>query len=170
MLTITSHPKHGELISVQDLAEGFGLTHPQKLNLYRCPKRVRVKGLSYVRLSDVIDAVRYDHFSGGGTWPTKAFQAFIRSFREAPKSSVWQIAEDDSWVLGGLDCSVTIKPLPPNHTEGNYRMDIDVLGDSDWYVEWLMDEVRCWPRYYFGLEAAKSEAEAWLKRRNQFVK
>jgi hypothetical protein len=170
MPTIIDHPTHGQLISLQELAEGFGQSHPNQLNLFRDPERVKVKGRSYVVLNDVIAAVRLDWFSGGGKWPTSEFQAFIREFRDAPRPSVWQAHDEShSWLIEGRECSAVIVPLPPNQPDGNYALNLTVQGDSDWYAEWVNKEMNHRPRYYFELDTAKSEAVAWLKRNSQFV-
>jgi hypothetical protein len=63
----------------------------------------------------------------------------------------------------GRECSITIEPRPSYCDRGNFIAKIDVSGE----LALGFDHADLWPRYYFDLERAKLECEAWLKKRGQ---
>lgn len=167
--TVVDHPQYGKLISIQDLARGFNCKSPQRLYLNPSPARVKVRGLSYVRLADVIAAVREDWFTGGGTLPNQEFRAFVRQFRKPPAPSRWVLETDTAeWTITGRDSLVTIKPAR-GHYAGNYVVQPRVYGDASWHGDWISRESQAWPRPYYDLENAKREAEEWLRMHDQVV-
>lgn len=71
-----------------------------------------------------------------------------------------------AWEIRGLDCKIWIEPRPAHCDRGNYIAKIHV--DGDWRRCYI-DAADCWPRYYFDLDRAKLEVEAFLKKRSQWV-
>lgn len=67
--------------------------------------------------------------------------------------------------IGGKDCLVTVEPRSDYCNRGNFLAKLFLSGKL--YDE--IDEADGWPRYYFDLERAKLEVEAWLKKREQWI-
>lgn len=82
-----------------------------------------------------------------------------------PSSWVWD-EEDHVWVIRGLDCEIWMVARPAHCDRGNWLADIDVFGDR---LRCYIDDADRWPRYYFDLDRAKLEIEAFLKKRQQWV-
>ncbi len=66
-------------------------------------------------------------------------------------------------VLRGLECVITIEPRPSYCDRGNFIAKIDARGE----LALDFDHQDGWPRYYFDLERAKAECEAWVRKRRQ---
>ena len=77
------------------------------------------------------------------------------------------------WIYRGADggmsycelladsCSITIEMRPHYCDRGNFIAKIHVTDPSLVHI----DGCDGWPRYYFCLAAAKSECEAWVRKR-----
>lgn len=76
-------------------------------------------------------------------------------------------AEHNTWTLEGRDCRVWMDARPPYCDRGRWLAHVD-LQPSAW-PRLSVDESDRWPRYYFDLERAKAEIEAWLYARDQRV-
>lgn len=69
------------------------------------------------------------------------------------------------WTITGHNCTITIEVRPHYCDRGNFIAKIhpaigsDLARDLDW--------ADGWPRYYFDLDRAKAECEAWLLKRGQ---
>jgi hypothetical protein len=83
------------------------------------------------------------------------------------KQSIW--APDDVCPdvinIIGKDCEISLEPRPWYCDRGNYVAKIMAHG----MLARDLDNCDQWPRYFFDLDRAKLEVEAWLKKRKQFV-
>lgn len=59
--------------------------------------------------------------------------------------------------------TITIERRPPYCDRGSFLAKVFVTSPTELFV----DEQDGWPRYYFDLERAKAECEAWLTKRKQ---
>lgn len=75
----------------------------------------------------------------------------------------WRVSEY-GLELNGRECRITITPRPTYCDRGNYLAQLDAFG----LLARDLDEADAWPRYYFDLDRAKAECEAWLKKRQQW--
>jgi hypothetical protein len=66
------------------------------------------------------------------------------------------------WILG-RECSIWLAPRPLWCDRGNWLATIDAWGKLGLSLDWADG----WPRYYFDLDRAKAEIEAWLAKRRQ---
>jgi len=64
----------------------------------------------------------------------------------------------------GRNCTITLEARPRYCDRGNF---IAKLFNQGPVKELYIDETDGWPRYYFDLERAKLEIEAWLVKRGQ---
>lgn len=72
--------------------------------------------------------------------------------------------KNQSWVeIEGKDCTITIEPRAAYCDRGNYLAKIFPRGT----LVFELDAQDGWPRYYFDLERAQMECEAWLVKRKQ---
>lgn len=71
------------------------------------------------------------------------------------------------WCIRGKDCEITLEPRQPYCDRGNWLAKIQCALGSKLARD--MDGQEGWPRYYFDLERAKLECEAWLKKRGQWA-
>lgn len=69
------------------------------------------------------------------------------------------------WSIEGRDCMIWIDTRPAYRDRGNYLARLEVRDSLKVHI----DGADLWPRYYFDLERAKLECEAWLRKRNQWV-
>ncbi len=65
--------------------------------------------------------------------------------------------------IDGRECEIHIAPRPPYCDRGNFVATISTSGE----LALGFDGQDGWPRYYFGLDRAKREIEAWLTKRGQ---
>lgn len=76
----------------------------------------------------------------------------------------------DSWMeLHGKYCIITIEPRPTYCDRGNWIAKVHVPcmeRKANALINLDIDDQDGWPRYYFDLDRAKLECEAWLKKRN----
>jgi hypothetical protein len=63
----------------------------------------------------------------------------------------------------GQDCTITLEPRPDYCDRGNYLARLFPRGP----LRREIDGTDGWPRYYFNLDRAKAEVEAWLAKRGQ---
>lgn len=70
------------------------------------------------------------------------------------------------WSIKGTDCEITIETRPCYCDRGNW---IAKIFPKNYKMSSQLDWQDGWPRYYFCLERAKLECEAWLKKRKQWV-
>jgi hypothetical protein len=84
-----------------------------------------------------------------------------------PSHWVWS-EEDRTWSIRGANCWIWMSPRPPHCDRGNWLAHVEPLGPYD-PVGLSIDYADLWPRYYFDLDRARLECEAWLKKRNQWV-
>jgi hypothetical protein len=80
---------------------------------------------------------------------------------------VWTEAPGYSnhWVIRGRDCTIWFAPRPSYCDRGNWLATIETRNPLE------LDHADGWSpgRYYFDLAAAKSEIEAWLRKRGQLI-
>jgi hypothetical protein len=77
---------------------------------------------------------------------------------------IWNANTDDNYLyVVGKECVITLEPRPHYCDRGNYLAKILATGE----LGRDLDESDGWPRYYFDLERAKLEIEAWMKKRKQ---
>ena len=75
-----------------------------------------------------------------------------------------------NYVIKGKACTIWLEPRAAWCDRGNWVATLSVhrpleqLGRPDGLY---IDEADGWPRYYFDLERAKLEIEAWLRKRGQ---
>ena len=62
--------------------------------------------------------------------------------------------------LHAKGCTIYLEPRPEYCDRGNFLAKVDGVE---------LDGCDGWPRYYFSEAAAKSEIEAWLKKREIFI-
>jgi len=80
----------------------------------------------------------------------------------------WQADENADWgvaYIDGKECRIWIEQRPRYCDRGNYIAKIAANGN----LARDLDGHDMWPRYYFDLERAKLECEAWLAKRGQVV-
>jgi hypothetical protein len=85
-----------------------------------------------------------------------------------PPASVWYQDADGCWRIAGLDCDVWMSPRPPYCDRGRWLAHVELRPDGDWR-RLSLDSSDGFPRYYFDLDRAKLEIEAWLRVRNQWI-
>jgi hypothetical protein len=84
---------------------------------------------------------------------------------QSSKIMVWEIDKYGSHVVRGKHCWIWINERPQYCDRGNWLAHLEVNPDYAWKVS--IDHSDGWPRYYFDLERAKLEVEAWLTKRQQ---
>lgn len=82
-------------------------------------------------------------------------QAFKWAWKESA-SGRW-------WSVRGAQCEITIEPRPHYCDRGNWIAKLHPSGE----LARDIDGADGWPRYYFDIERAKAECEAWLVKRGQ---
>lgn len=82
----------------------------------------------------------------------------------APPHGVWIHAAHGA-ELHGKSCYVLLLRRPPHCDRGRFYAQIHHTGSFPF--EPHVDEADGFPRYYFDLERAKLELEAWMKVRGQ---
>jgi hypothetical protein len=75
------------------------------------------------------------------------------------------VPEHRCHALRGRECVIALYPRPPYCDRGNWYALLDTCGK----LAFDMDPADCWPRYYFDLERAKLECEAWVRKRGQWT-
>lgn len=70
------------------------------------------------------------------------------------------------WHINGLDCSIEICARPAYCNRGKLIATIQAEGDLR---RLSLDAADGWPRYYFDLDRAKAEVEAWMHNRAQWT-
>lgn len=83
-------------------------------------------------------------------------------------------AEHQVWSIRGRDCWIWMNARPPYCDRGRWLARLEVLllaeGLTGPRPELLhIDAQDGWPRYYFDLDRAKLEIEAWLINRRQAI-
>lgn len=69
------------------------------------------------------------------------------------------------WSIVGRECSITLEPRPSYCDRGDWIAKL--FPRDELFLD--IDSQDGWPRYYFSLDAAKSECVAWLKKRQQQI-
>jgi len=69
------------------------------------------------------------------------------------------------WEINGRECTIYLEQRPAYCDRGNWYAKLDARGGTALARE--LDHQDGWPRYYFDLERAKLEIEAWLVKRGQ---
>lgn len=80
---------------------------------------------------------------------------------------VWT-ATDGTWSVQGKNVWIWIAARPHYCDRGNYLAHIGVRVDGD-ALKVGLDSQDLWPRYYFDLDRAKAECEAWLVKRGEAI-
>jgi hypothetical protein len=79
----------------------------------------------------------------------------------------WSLHEErgrvDFWEIHGRECYITLAPRPSYCDRGNWIATISTTGELGLSFDWADG----WPRYYFDLDRAKAEIEAWIEKRGQ---
>lgn len=84
-----------------------------------------------------------------------------------PSHWVWD-ADEKTWAIRGAHCWVWMQPRPHHCDRGNWLAHIELLPAPTPHPV-PIDHADLWPRYYFDLDRAKLECEAWLQKRQQWV-
>lgn len=63
----------------------------------------------------------------------------------------------------GMECTITLENRPHYCDRGNFLAKLHPVGA----LAREIDHQDGWPRYYFNEQCAKSEIEAWLRKRGQ---
>lgn len=82
-------------------------------------------------------------------------------------ASAWDTKETmgQKWLtIHGKGCMISVEPRPHYCDQGNWIAKISATLE----LSRDLDAADGWPRYYFDLERAKAEVEAWLKKRKQW--
>lgn len=82
-----------------------------------------------------------------------------------PNKSEWT-TWNESIAIWGKECVIWFAPRPHYCDRGNWLVHIEAAGT----LARDLDAPDLWPRYYFDLDRAKLEVEAWLKKRGQWLK
>lgn len=69
------------------------------------------------------------------------------------------------WEINGRECTIYLEQRPVYCDRGNWYAKIDPHPRS--MLALALDMADGWPRYYFNLDRAKLELEAWLRKRGQ---
>lgn len=69
------------------------------------------------------------------------------------------------WRISGKECEIYMQPRPVYCDRGNWIAYIESKPGSNLARD--MDKADGWPRYYFDVDRAKLEIEAWLEKRGQ---
>ena len=80
-----------------------------------------------------------------------------------------QIETGHYFSIKGKGCEITIEPRPAYCDRGNFYAKVHELRGGDPTDFPNIDGADMWPRYYFDLDRAKAECEAWLDKRGQLV-
>lgn len=75
----------------------------------------------------------------------------------------WHEGPPSFYEVRGRDCTITLEARPAYCDRGNWLAKLHARGT----LARDLDDSDGWPRYYFDLDAAKSECEAWLLKRGQ---
>lgn len=67
--------------------------------------------------------------------------------------------------IRGRECSISLEPRPVYCDRGNWIAKLDARGELALSIDWADG----WPRYYFDLDRAKQEIQAWLEKRGQLI-
>ena len=73
--------------------------------------------------------------------------------------------KDGDWRIRGKECVIWINRRPQYCDRGNFLAHLECWGR----LHLDIDDQDGWPRYYFDLERAKLEIEAWLHKRGQWL-
>lgn len=79
-------------------------------------------------------------------------------------SPLWYVDKDNCPTIDGTDCRIWMQKRPHYCDRGAWLAHVDITGD---HLKLDIDASDLWPRYYFDLERAKLECEAWLVKRKQ---
>jgi len=79
------------------------------------------------------------------------------------KQTMTWVTHDGYEHITGKECFITLEPRPGYCDRGNYIAKLFPEGK----LARDIDDQDGWPRYYFDLERAKAEVEAWLVKRGQ---
>jgi hypothetical protein len=75
----------------------------------------------------------------------------------------WTVDKYGYDMIEGKECTIVISKRPSYCDRGNFLAHIEAHGK----LALSLDRADLWPRYYFDLERAKLEIEAWLIKRGQ---
>lgn len=80
--------------------------------------------------------------------------------------SRWAWRENSAtWEIWGRHCWIWMDSRPAYCDRGRWLARVESLD----HITLFIDGADGWPRYYFDLDRAKLEIEAWLKFRNQWM-
>lgn len=82
---------------------------------------------------------------------------------EKPVPPIINMVAYGFWRISGRECEIYLQARPVHCDRGNWLAQIAPYGQ----LERDMDGTDGWPRYYFDLDRAKLEIEAWLDKRGQ---
>jgi hypothetical protein len=84
----------------------------------------------------------------------------------SPVRSEWHYHEADrTWEIHGRHCWIWMDARPGYCDRGRWLARLEVTSP----VQLAIDHADGWPRYYFDLDRAKAEIEAWLHTRREWL-
>lgn len=96
------------------------------------------------------------------------------NFEELPRVSRWirlPLGLDTRQMmhlLPGRQCALWMVPRPSYCDRGNWLAHVHPYAARDAQIGLALDDADGWPRYYFDLERARGELEAWMVKRGQW--
>lgn len=85
--------------------------------------------------------------------------------RRLPPFGRWEYGPHETFIIRGRDCEIHLVPRAAHCDRGNWLAQLEAHGA----LARDMDHQDLWPRYYFDLDRAFLECEAWLKKRGQWT-
>lgn len=89
------------------------------------------------------------------------------STTDALPTCSWKLDDEGCWTIEGAHCRIWMQARPPYCDRGNWLAHIEPTTHDVRKLH--LDDADRWPRYYFDLQRAKAEVEAWLIKRKEAV-
>jgi hypothetical protein len=79
----------------------------------------------------------------------------------------WRLDAEGCWRIDGRHCWIWMQQRPHYCDRGQWLAHVELQPVVDAHKHVHLDNADGWPRYYFDVERAKLEVEAWLRKRGQ---
>lgn len=89
----------------------------------------------------------------------------VRLYRSGHPDRWATFADPEYYAIRGKECAITLERRPQYCDRGNWIAKLYAIGA----LAGDLDSADLWPRFYFSTNAARSEVEAWLKKRGQWL-